>query len=68
MDQRKSERNSAREFWKLYQESGSYNPSIKQVFKQYKTWAQEQNLPILNEYIFRTYIRRHGYCNFNNMN
>ena len=58
-----NKRESTREFWKKYKEDCLNIKSIKEVYKRYKTFCQENNLLILNEYIFRTFIRKNGYNN-----
>ena len=63
MEQRISERDSAKQFWNTKKEECLPIRSIKEVFTLYKTYALENDLPLLNEFIFRTYIRKHGYCN-----
>lgn len=61
MDQRKSERASAVQFWTECKDECTSIRSVKAVFTKYKQYAEERELPVLNEYIFRTYIRKHGY-------
>jgi hypothetical protein len=63
MNHRISERESARQFWDQYKQECLSIKSIKDVFSRYKNYCRNHHLPILNEYIFRTYIRKHGYCN-----
>ena len=63
MYKRINERNSAITFWCRYKEECLQIRSIKEVYQKYKQFATENNLLVLNEYIFRTYIRKHGYCN-----
>ena len=63
MSQRISERESVRSFWNEYKDECIPIRSIKQVFTKYKDWCSTHQHPMLNEFIFRTYIRKHGYCN-----
>jgi transposase-like protein len=63
MNQRISERESAKAFWEEFKDECSPIRSIKQVFAKYKDWCSTHQHPMLNEFIFRTYIRKHGYCN-----
>lgn len=60
LTKRNLERKSAEEFWT---EKGDFLRFVgtKAVFEQYKVFCQINSLPILNEYIFRTYIRKRGY-------
>jgi len=63
MEKRISERESAKQFWNKNKDDCLSIRSIKKVFSLYKTYALENDLPLLNEFIFREYIRKHGYCN-----
>lgn len=63
MSQRISERESAKEFWSRHKQDYLSTRSIKEVFSAYKQYTLDNNLPLLNEYLFRTFIRKNGYCN-----
>lgn len=59
---RNAERSSAVEFWnEKRQVLLESNLGVKAIFEQYKVFCQINDIPVLNEYIFRTYIRKHGY-------
>jgi len=56
-------RDSVRQFWKEHKEECLPIKSIKEVFAKYKTYCEEKQLQVQNEYIFRTFIRKNGYNN-----
>lgn len=61
-------RDSAISFWKEHGPECQQIKSIKEVYGKYKQYCTQHNLLLLNEYIFRTYIRKpelgkKKYCN-----
>lgn len=63
MSQRISERESAKKFWAEHKQDYLSTRSIKAVFQAYKEYTIAHDLPLLNEYLFRTFIRKNGYNN-----
>jgi hypothetical protein len=61
MEQRKAERESAKLFWETHKVECRSIRSVKEVYQKYKAYTEQHNMATLNEYIFRTYIRKHGY-------
>ncbi len=50
-------------FWNKNKDELCQERSIKKVYSSYKGYCEEQQSEVTNEYIFRTYIRKNGYCN-----
>lgn len=63
MSVRISERESAKKFWSEHKQDYLSTRSIKAVFQAYKEYTIIHDLPLLNEYLFRTFIRKNGYNN-----
>lgn len=63
MEKRIKERESAKLFWTRYRDDCLPIRSVKEVFQKYKVFTEENQYPLLNEFIFRTFIRKNGYCN-----
>ena len=61
-------RESAVQFWAKHGNDCLGVKSIKEVFGRYKGYCEEKGLPVLNEYIFRTFIRKpeRGKLRYNN--
>lgn len=63
MEKRSSQRQSATDFWRKNKAECLGIKSVKEVFQKYKAYCVQEKMECLNEYIFRTYIRKNGYCN-----
>lgn len=65
MIKRSQQRESTVTFWAKYKAECMGIKSIKEVYAKYIKYCEDNNLLKLNEYIFRTYIRKpqNGYCN-----
>lgn len=50
-------------FWKKEANSCKHIKSIDAVYSIYSDFIKQYNSPPINKYIFRTYIRKHGYSN-----
>jgi hypothetical protein len=65
MIKRSNQRESTVTFWTKHKAECMSIKSIKEVYAKYVKYCEENGLEKLNEYIFRTYIRKpqNGYCN-----
>lgn len=72
MEKQNEQKRIMREFWKKNKERFAQIRSIDKVYEDYVSHLKElkssdPNKPIItepiNKYIFRTYIRKNGYCN-----
>jgi hypothetical protein len=63
MDQSKKEKEAMREWWAENKEVQKLERKIDKVYEAFKEYCVQAELPPINKYIFRTYIRKHGYCN-----
>ena len=63
MEVENNRRDSVRKFWKDKKEECVSIKSIKEVFRIYKEYTEENELALQNEYKFRTFIRKNGYAN-----
>lgn len=60
LKKRNLERSSAKEFWEQKREEYE-KLGAKEVFEKYRVFCSINDLPALNEYIFRTYLRKNGW-------
>ncbi len=60
-------RQSEKDFWSQYKSEMCKIRSIKEVYRRYVDWANENERRIQLEYRFRKYIRDNGYCNSGEM-
>ncbi len=60
---RDDERSSMRLFWNEYKRECLEVKSIDEVFERYSQFTKNRDLPSINKYIFRTFIRKNGYSN-----
>lgn len=58
MEEIKTKREYMRKFWDENYTLNRHIRSVKQVFANYKAWCVAENVPVINEYVFRTYIRK----------
>jgi len=63
MQRRKDERETMRIFWQLHGDRLKTERSVKKIYEEYVNYAEEYKVVRINEYIFREYIRKNGYCN-----
>ena len=50
-------------YWNRHRYEMSQERSIKAVYIHYKEYTIEKDIPLTQEYRFREYIRKNGYCN-----
>lgn len=68
MDREIKQRIIMRSFWQNNKEQNLSIKSIDMVYKNYLEYLEKNNpsnIPAMNKYIFRTYIRKNGYNNSN---
>lgn len=65
MYKRKEELDSMKQFWNDNKIKCLSEPKVDIIFQTYLNWCDEKELSPINKYIFRAYIRRHGYKNGN---
>lgn len=57
------EKQSMKDFWEMNGKNYREERSVKKIFAEYKQFCQEKGVRMINEYVFREWIRRHGYVN-----
>lgn len=64
MDKHREDRKNMKAFWNKHGERCMTIRSIDAVYEEYLKYLKENNITsTINRYIFRTYIRKNGYCN-----
>ena len=63
MERSKQEKEVMRVWWTENSTTYLSERKIDKVYEAYKAYCEECGEVAINKYIFRTYIRKHGYCN-----